>query len=73
MGCSVLNDRQGLLAWIAALLDLGLSNLTPLCVGQNNSDGNNERGICLLVTALSGILYMRIYLMVLSVSSLIGG
>jgi hypothetical protein len=33
---------QGLLAWLVAVLVLGLVNLTPLCVGQDNGDGNND-------------------------------
>ena len=63
---------QGLLAWSLALFVLGALNLTPLCVGQNNGDGNNDFAMCNLITALSGIVYTPIYFGVLTFSSLIG-
>jgi hypothetical protein len=63
---------QGLLAWALALFVLGLLNLTPLCVGQNNGDGNNDFAMCNFMTALSGIVYTPLYLGILAVSSLIG-
>lgn len=63
---------QGLLAWTIALVVLGLLNLTTLCVGQNNGDGNNDFGMCIFMTGLSGIVYTPIYLSILAASSLIG-
>jgi hypothetical protein len=63
---------QGLMAWIAALLVLGLLNLSPLCLGQNNGDGNNDLGMCIFMTALSGIFYSPVYLLALVVSAMIG-
>lgn len=63
---------SGLLAWIVALLMLGMLNTTPLCVGQNNGDGNNDLGMCMFMTALSGIIYTPVYLALLVASSLIG-
>jgi hypothetical protein len=63
---------QGLLAWTLAFFVLGLLNLTPLCVGQNNGDGNNDFAMCNFMTALSGIVYTPIYLGTLTMSSLIG-
>ena len=63
---------QGLLAWILALFLLGFLNLTPLCIGQDNGDGNNDFAMCNLMTALAGIVYMPLYLSTLVVSSLIG-
>jgi hypothetical protein len=63
---------QGLFAWMVALIVLGLLNLTPLCVGQDNGDGNNDLGMCMFMTTLSGIVYTPVYLGMLAVSSLIG-
>ena len=63
---------QGLLAWTLALFVLGLLNLTLLCVGQDNGDGNNDFGLCNFMTALSGVVYTPLYLGMLVISSLIG-
>jgi hypothetical protein len=63
---------QGLLAWTLALFVLGLLNLTPLCIGQDNGDGNNDFALCNLMTALSGLVYTPPYLGMLALSSLIG-
>jgi hypothetical protein len=63
---------QGLLAWTLALFVLGLLNLTPLCVGQDNGDGNNDFALCNFMTALSGIVYTPPYLAILVISSLTG-
>jgi hypothetical protein len=48
---------QGLLAWLVAILALGLVNLTPLCVGQDNGDGNNDFALCMVQTILVPIVY----------------
>src|ERR1041385_762780 len=63
---------QGLLAWILAVLVLGFLNLTPLCVGQDNGDGNNDLGMCMFMTLLSGIIYVPLYFGMLAISSLLG-
>jgi hypothetical protein len=63
---------QGFLSWTMALIVLGLLNLTPLCVGQNNGDGNNDVSMCMFMTVLSGIVYTPVYLIILAMSSLIG-
>jgi len=63
---------QGLLAWAMTLFVLGLLNLTPLCVGQDNGDGNNDFALCNFMTALSGVVYTPLYLGMLVISSLIG-
>jgi hypothetical protein len=63
---------QGLLAWIAALIVLALLNLSPLCVGQNNGDGNNTLGMCMFMTVLSGTVYSPVYLGLLVLSAMIG-
>jgi hypothetical protein len=46
--------------------------MTPLCVGKNNGDGNNDFGMCMFMTALSGVVYTPVYLGVLAISSLLG-
>lgn len=63
---------QGFLSWGLALVALGLLNLTPLCVGQNNGDGRNDLFLCLLSTAASGIVYTPVYLTMLGMSAGIG-
>jgi hypothetical protein len=63
---------QGLLAWIVALIVLGFLNLTPLCIGQNNGDGNNDIGMCFFMTVLSGLVYTPLYLGMQTLSALIG-
>ena len=63
---------QGLLSWTLALFVLGFLNLTPLCVGQNNGDGNNDFAMCNFMTALSGIVYTPVYLGALLVSAWTG-
>jgi hypothetical protein len=63
---------QGVLAWILSLAVLWLLNLTPLCIGQNNGDGNNDLGMCMFMTVMSGIVYTPIYLGLLAASAAIG-
>ena len=48
---------QGLLAWLVAILALGLVNFTPLCVGQDNGDGNNDFALCLVQTVMVAIVF----------------
>jgi len=63
---------QGLLGWGMALVMLGLLNATPLCVGQNNGDGNNNLGMCVFMTILSGMVYTPLYLGMLVLSAFAG-
>jgi len=63
---------SGLIAWILAFLLLGVLNLTPLCVGQDNGDGNNDFLLCLISTVASGIVYTPVYLVTLGGSAVIG-
>jgi hypothetical protein len=63
---------QGLLAWLVTVSILGLLNATPLCVGQDNGDGNNDYGMCMFMTVLSSIVYTPVYLSILVVSSWVG-
>lgn len=45
------------LGWLAFTCVLGLANLTPLCVGQDNDDGNNDVAMCILIAVLSTAVY----------------
>lgn len=42
--------RDLALAWVASLVLLGILNLTPLCVGQDNGDGRNNCTQCVIQT-----------------------
>jgi hypothetical protein len=44
-----------LLAWLACSLVIGLLNLTPLCVGQNNGDGMNDLGMCIFISSITAV------------------
>jgi len=61
----------GLLAWVLSLAVLGASSLTPLCVGQDNGDGNNDIFLCLFQTALVSLVYTPPALLSLSVAAFI--
>jgi hypothetical protein len=63
----------GGLAWLITLLSLALLNLTPLCVGQDNSDGINDLGLCFLYTFLVTLIYSPIELVLLLLSAFAGG
>jgi len=63
---------QGLLTWALALFTLGVLNMTPLCVGQDNGDGNNNLGMCMGYTILVSMVYTPIFLGMQTVSALIG-
>jgi hypothetical protein len=64
---------QGFTAWLVAILVLGLLTLTPLCVGQDNGDGNNNIGLCIAQTVLVSIVYSPLELILLCLSALPGG
>jgi hypothetical protein len=63
---------SGLIAWALAFLLLGILNLTPLCVGQDNGDGRNDISLCVISTVASGIVYAPVYLVMLGGSAFIG-
>ena len=63
----------GGLAWLVALLSLTLPNLSPLCVGQNNGDGTNNFSLCIIYAVLAGLMYSPGALVLLTLSSFIGG
>lgn len=64
---------QGLLAWMAAFLVLALLNLTPMCVGQDNGDGNNDLALCIVQTLLVGFFYSPLETIMLLLSAVLGG
>jgi hypothetical protein len=64
---------QGVLAWIVAVIVLGTLNLTPLCVGQNNGDGNNDFPLCIVQTVLVAFVYTPLEFFLLFLSAVIGG
>jgi hypothetical protein len=60
----------GSLAWLAALAFMGLLHLTPLCVGQNNGDGNNDLARCMVVDLLVSLVYSPVHGTILALVSL---
>jgi hypothetical protein len=64
---------QGALAWGFALVALALLNLTPLCIGQDNGDGFNDLGLCMLQTGLVAFLYSFPQAVMLALSAIPGG
>ncbi len=39
-------------AWCVSLLVLGVIDITPLCLGQDNGDGRNSLAMCALLTVV---------------------
>ena len=64
---------QGLPAWIFALLVLGILNLTPLCIGQDNGDGRNDLALCAVQTILVGFVHSLPQVFLLALSAGTGG
>ena len=64
---------QGMLAWLVAVLILGLVNLTPLCVGQDNGDGHNDLALCMLQTVMVLVVFSPLEFMLLCLTALPGG
>lgn len=63
----------GLLAWLVAVLALGLVNLTPLCVGQDNGDGNNNFGLCMAQSVMVSLVYSPFEFILLCLTAIPGG
>jgi hypothetical protein len=61
---------QGMLAWLVAILALGLVNLTPLCVGQDNGDGNNDFALCMAQTVMVPIVCSPLEFILLCLTAL---
>ena len=64
---------QGLMAWMVAFFILGILNLTPMCVGQDNGDGNNDLALCIVQTVLVGLVYSPLETIMLVLSAIVGG
>jgi hypothetical protein len=64
---------QGTAAWVFALVVLGMVNLTPLCLGQDNGDGSNDLSLCVIQTALVGFFYSFPQAVLLALSAIPGG
>lgn len=62
----------GFAAMLSALAMIAVLNATPLCVRQNNGDGNNDFGMCMGYVILYAIFYGIPYLVLLTFSALIG-
>ena len=60
------------MAFGLALFAMTLLNATPLCVGQDNGDGNNNLGMCMGYVVLAGIVFGAVYLFFLAISTLVG-
>jgi hypothetical protein len=63
----------GVVAWMSGLLVVGVLNLTPLCIGQDNGDGINDLGLCVFYTILAAVFYSPLILGILLWSTGIGG
>jgi hypothetical protein len=46
-----------LVAWVMALAVLAVLSMTPLCVGRDNGDGNNDIGLCGFYVILAAVFY----------------
>lgn len=49
-----------MIGWVAGIALMALLNLTPLCVGQDNGDGNNNLGMCIGYTILYALVYTTV-------------
>ena len=61
------------LAWLVALIGFGIINLTPLCIGQDNGDGNNGFSLCFLYTLLAALMYSPALFPLLLINAAISG
>lgn len=62
----------GFAAMTLALLTITVLNATPLCVGQDNGDGNNDFGRCMGYVMLYAFFYGIPYMALLTVSAVMG-
>ena len=63
----------GGLAWLVALAVFALLNLTPLCIGQDNGDGNNDIALCTMYTVLISLAYSPVALILITLNAIICG
>jgi hypothetical protein len=62
----------GFAAMVCALFVITILNATPLCVGQNNGDGNSSFGMCMVYVFLYAIFYGIPYMVLLTMSAVTG-
>ena len=62
----------GFAAMVGALFVTAVLDATPLCVGQNNGDGNNSFGMCMGYVLLYAFFYGIPYMILLTVSAVTG-
>ena len=62
----------GFAAMVCALFVTAILNATPLCVGQNNGDGNSSFGMCMVYVFLYAIFYGIPYMVLLTMSAMTG-
>lgn len=62
----------GFAAMVCALFVTAVLDATPLCVGQNNGDGNNSFGMCMGYVLLYAFFYGIPYMILLTVSAVAG-
>jgi hypothetical protein len=62
----------GFAAMVCALFVTAVLDATPLCVGQNNGDGNNDLGRCMGYVLLYAFFYGIPYMILLTVSAVMG-
>jgi len=62
----------GFVAMLLALFATAVLDATPLCVGQDNGDGNNSFGRCMGYVLLYAFFYGIPYMMLLAVSAVVG-
>jgi hypothetical protein len=51
---------------------MAMLNATPLCVGQDNGDGNNDFSMCMSYVLLAAVVFGSVYFFFLSISSFVG-
>ena len=62
----------GFAAMVCALFVIAVLDATPLCVGQDNGDGNNDFGRCIGYVLLYAFFYGIPYMMLLTISAFTG-
>lgn len=58
------------ISWLISLLALAILSLTPLCVGQDNGDGNNDLALCVVQGILVSLSYSPFALLLIGMTSL---
>lgn len=59
------------LAWLVSLMVLAALSLTPLCVGQDNGDGNNDLMLCVVQVVLVSLATSPFALLLIGFTALV--